>query len=111
MSHLDHSTIIYRKLFRDLIPEIIWESVKTPHVCQQDGLQMAVEIGRKIREEVSESLRAWKSQNPDGILKEGADILEILLAALHRYGLSVQDLLRKTKERRKERGPMTNDCS
>jgi hypothetical protein len=44
----------------------------------------------------------------DGVLKESADTLEILLALLSKFGLSIDDLITMQKKRREARGGF--DC-
>ncbi len=87
----------YNKLVRDLIPKII----------EADGKQCEYEIAtkeqhqelleEKLKEEVNEYLE-------DKNLEELADVMEVLFALAENLGYSEEDLIKKRKEKTKERG-------
>lgn len=74
--------IIYRKMIRDKIPEIIKKYGKTPFTRKITGDELHDAMGRKILEEAYELFSEWVKGDPESILKESADVLEITLAAL-----------------------------
>ena len=89
--------IIYNKLVRDNIPEIIKNSGKECDIeilSDEDYLKM---VDAKLDEELAEY---HKEQN----LEELADLLEVLYAASNARGYSVEDLEVCRIKKRKERG-------
>lgn len=103
-----NSDIIYRKLVRDKIPEIIKKHGKTPFTRQIEGKAYRKAVGRKILEEAYELFSRWVKEDPIGILIESADMLEITLAALKEHGYDLDDLLTARQDRAKERGGFKN---
>ena len=90
-------TIVYNKLVRDKIPEIIEASGKTCSVrtLSPEAYQQAVDA--KLDEELAEY---HKEQN----LEELADLLEVLLAAAAARGCSADELERIRAEKAAKRG-------
>ena len=103
-----NSDIIYRKLVRDKIPEIIKKHGKTPFTRKIEGKAYRKAVGQKILEEAYELFSKWVKEDPMGILKESADMLEITLAALKEHGYDLDDLLTARQDRAKERGGFKN---
>ena len=99
-----NDTIIYQKLVRDRIPEIIEKHGKKPFVREINGDVYRAALGRKALEEVFEFVEEWQGNNKEDVLKESADVLEVILAALAEYGFNLEDLLSKMQVRRKDRG-------
>jgi superfamily II DNA or RNA helicase/predicted house-cleaning noncanonical NTP pyrophosphatase (MazG superfamily)/HKD family nuclease len=97
-------TIFYQKLVRDRIPEIIRNHGKNPRTRILGQAEFKEAVAAKIIEEVHELYREWKQCNSKGILKESADLLEILLAALNEYGFTLDDLLAMRQKRETDRG-------
>ena len=104
----DKHPIIYRKLVRDRIPEIIKEHGKTPVFRTIQDAELQEALAQKILEEAYELHSEWKRGDREGVLKESADTLEILLALLSKFGLSLDDLITMQKKRREARGGF--DC-
>ncbi|MBF0235082.1 MAG: restriction endonuclease subunit R, partial [Desulfamplus sp.] len=96
--------IIYNKLIRDNIPQIIEKAGKTPIIRPLSGNELKDALGQKILEESFELFNEWQRDNKESILKEAADVLEILLAALKFKGFTLNDLISKQKERAQKRG-------
>lgn len=103
-----NNDIIYRKLVRDKIPEIIKKHGKTPFSRKLEGKAYREAVGRKILEEAYELFSKWVKKDPKGILKESADMLEITLAALKEHGYDLDDLLTARQNWAKERGQFNN---
>ena len=99
-----NDSIIYQKLVRDRIPEIIRSHGKTPQTRILGQVEFKDAVAAKLLEETYELYSEWKRGNSNGILKESADVLEILLAALQEYGFSLNDLLEMRHSRELERG-------
>lgn len=88
---------VYNKLVRDKIPQII----------EADGRKCDIRIAyksehyelleAKLQEEVKEFLE-------DKNLEELADVMEVLFALADNLGYSEEELLKKRKEKREERG-------
>jgi len=72
--------ILYHKLVRDRIPEIIEEAGKSFSVVQHDPEDLRGYAMKKLQEEVMEFV-----ENP--CAEEAADILEILNFICHRMGI------------------------
>ena len=96
--------IVYRKLVRDKIPDIIKKDGKRPFVEKAGGVNYDRALGRKILEEAGELFSEWTKCDAAGILKESADMLEVLLTVLEGYGLSFKDLTAERKRRACQRG-------
>ncbi|NWH06515.1 phospholipase D-like domain-containing protein [Desulfobacter latus] len=100
----EQKSIIYQKLIRDRIPEIIEANGKTAHIREIRGKELWDAVGRKILEEAFELFEEWQKESREDILKESADLLEIVLKALSEYGFTMDDLLRRRQERAVSRG-------
>ena len=90
-------SIVYNKLVRDRIPEIIESSGKTcttEILSPEDYLRM---IDAKLDEELAEY---HKDQN----IEELADLLEVIRAATVARGYSLEDLERVRAEKAAKRG-------
>ena len=89
--------IIYNKLVRDKIPEIIEESGKTCEIeilSDEGYLQM---LDKKLDEELAEY---HQEQN----IEELADLLEVLYATAKARGYSIEELEHVRIEKQKARG-------
>lgn len=89
--------IIYNKLVRDRIPEIIESSGKTCMVetlSEEDYLRM---VDAKLDEELAEYHR-------DQNIEELADLLEVLYAAANARGYSIEQLETVRAEKAAKRG-------
>ena len=89
--------IIYNKLVRDKIPEIIEESGKACEVeilSDEEYLKM---LDKKLDEELAEY---HKEQN----IEELADLLEVLYATAKARGYSLEELGQVRVEKQKSRG-------
>ena len=89
--------IIYNKLVRDKIPEIIENSGKICEVeilSDEEYLQM---LGKKLDEELAEY---HQEQN----IEELADLLEVLYATAKARGYSIEELDHVRVEKKKARG-------
>src|SRR5690625_2162245 len=94
-------TIIYNKLVRDRIPEIIRNDNKKYKTKILDNDQYLVELKRKLDEELEEYNQAT---DDDEALEELADMLELIhaLAKMHRADINKLERIRDHKA--KERG-------
>ena len=89
--------IIYNKLVRDKIPEIIETSGKRCEIeilSDEEYLQM---LDKKLDEELAEY---HQEQN----IEELADLLEVIYAATKARGYSIEDLEKVRAEKAKKRG-------
>ena len=89
--------IIYNKLVRDKIPEIIEASGKTCEtevLSDEEYLQM---IDKKLDEELAE-------YHQDHSIEELADLLEVLYATARARGYSIEELEQVRVEKQKARG-------
>lgn len=90
-------TIVYGKLIRDRIPEIIAAQGKECETRILDGAEYHLELERKLQEEVAEYLAS-------GAAEELADMMEVIYAIAQENGLSPEDLERLRLEKREQRG-------
>ena len=93
--------VVYNKLVRDKIPEIIEESGKTCEtkiLSDEEYLQM---LDKKLDEELAEY---HKDQN----IEELADLLEVLYATAKARGYSIEELENVRVEKQKARGSFDN---
>ena len=89
--------IVYQKLVRDKIPEIIKVSGKTCEteiLSDEEYLEL---LDRKLDEELAE-------YRQDKNIEELADLLEVLYAAAKARGYSMEELDRVRVEKKKARG-------
>lgn len=94
--------IIYNKLVRDRIPEIIKKDKAEPKTRILEPEEYLVELIKKLIEEADE-LRQAKGNKPE-VMKEVGDILEIIDAIIKLYGLSNDEVIKLKEQRRRERG-------
>lgn len=97
--------IIYNKLVRDLIPEIIQADGKTCKIDRLDEKNYLIELKKKLSEEVNEYLEADKD---DQALEELADILEIMQALAKSHGASIETVEKIREEKAQKRGGFEN---
>ena len=89
--------IIYEKLVRDKIPEIIEKSGKQCEIeilSDEKNLEM---IDKKLDEELAE-------YHKDKNLEELADLLEVIFAATKARGYSIEELEKVRAEKAEKRG-------
>lgn len=98
------SAIIHRKLVRDRVPDIIREEGGSPVVRTLTADEFRDAVGAKLIEEAQELFRSWRTGNAKAILKESADVLEVILAAIGIHGLTLDDLLAERDRRLRDRG-------
>jgi len=93
--------MVYNKLVRDRIPEIITSSGKTctTRILRSDEYQKMLD--KKLQEELGEYLESSS-------VEELADLLEVLEAAAKARGCSVEELHRIRDEKRIARGGFNN---
>ena len=89
--------IIYEKLVRDKIPEIIEKSGKQCEIEILSDEKYLEMIDKKLSEEL---LEYHKDKN----LEELADLLEVIYAATKARGYSIEDLEKGRAEKAKKRG-------
>ncbi len=93
--------IIYNKLVRDLIPEIIQADGKSCEIDILDKDTYLIELKNKLSEEVTEYLEA---ENNKQALEELADILEIMQALAKSHNASIETVEKIRAEKAKKRG-------
>ena len=91
------SKIIYNKLVRDLIPDIIIESGKSCHTRVLSDEEYLEQIDLKLDEELAE-------YHSDQNLEELADLLELIYAAARARGYTTEALEAKRAEKAANRG-------
>ena len=90
--------MVYNKLVRDKIPEIIKSSRLEPVTRVLSDDEYEVELEKKLQEEVLEYL------NSDGNMEEVADILEVLFAIIKNRGYTFDDVMQLRNQKLNARG-------
>lgn len=91
------NVIVYNKLVRDRIPEIIKEQGKLCDVAVLSDEEYLAMVDAKLDEELAE-------YHEDQNLEELADLLEVLYAAAKARGYSVEELEATRKAKAAKRG-------
>ena len=89
--------MVYQKLVRDRIPEIISQQGETPVFRILEDAEYAACLEAKLEEEVAEF---HKEQN----LEELADILEVVFALTENLGFTREELMEVYREKNRKRG-------
>lgn len=92
---------VYNKLVRDLIPQVIEAGGKTCSIRMLDSSEHLKEIKVKMQEEALEFNEASCQEEA---VEELADILELVHAAIHMYGVSYEQLEQIRTQKKKQRG-------
>jgi predicted house-cleaning noncanonical NTP pyrophosphatase (MazG superfamily) len=93
--------IVYDKLVRDLIPAIIQREGKTPQWSRLSADEVLPALMTKLIEEAHELL---KSADRGDLLKEIADVTEVLRAIADRRGIEWAEVESVRDRRARERG-------
>ena len=95
---------IYGKLIRDRIPEIIAAQGKASSVIilAEDAYREA--LVAKLLEEANEVKGAMQGGDRDEIIKELADLSEVMDALMNTLGISEEEVQGRQRKRREERG-------
>lgn len=89
--------MVYNKLVRDRIPDIIRNSGKVPQTRVLNGEAYSACLRQKLEEEVGEYLRTPCAE-------ELADILEVVFALADDLGVSRDELMAVYREKHHQRG-------
>ena len=93
--------MIYNKLVRDKIPEIIAKSGKKAKVRIVQGEELKRALKNKLVEEANELLRA---NTKEAEIEELADVCEVLLAILYENGISTNKIAAAWVEKNSRKG-------
>ena len=91
----------YKKLVRDLVPDIIRKKGSVPETRVLSGAEYLVELKKKFQEELSEYLSA---ETPEARLEEMADIFEVITALNAVECRDIETVVAAQKKKREERG-------
>ena len=92
--------IVYNKLIRDRIPEIMEAAGKTFEIrTLKDD-----EYGEKLDEKLSEELHEYLQAKGKDKVEELADLVEVVYAILDQKGVSIQEFESCRKAKREKRG-------
>lgn len=93
--------IVYNKLVRDKIPQIIEASGKTCEVKILDELAYEQALKDKLIEEMNE---VHGAKNEDELIEELADLYEVLSSLVAAKGVSEEQFLKIAKAKNEKRG-------
>lgn len=93
----DLKRVVYNKLVRDKIPEIIKNTGKECDIVIADKKEKYEFLEAKLKEEVNEYIE-------DKNLEELADVMEVLFGLADALGFSEEDLIKCRNEKREKRG-------
>ena len=93
----DMKTVVYNKLVRDKIPEIIHSHGKTANCAVMPEEEYVEALETKLSEELEEYLAGKEPE-------ELADLLEVFYALLKARGIPFEDLERIRAEKAEQRG-------
>ena len=92
--------IIYNKLVRDKIPQIIESSEKQTEIRVLDDAEYKSMLNIKLQEELDEFIKAKEDEQ----ITELADLVEIVYAILEHKGISIEEFERVRQEKKEKRG-------
>jgi predicted house-cleaning noncanonical NTP pyrophosphatase (MazG superfamily) len=92
--------IIYNKLVRDKIPQIIEEKGKIAEVLIMDTDEYAKMLNLKLQEELNEFIEA----NENDQVEELADLVEVIYAILESKGVALDDFDKKRLAKKEAKG-------
>lgn len=90
-------TIVYNKLIRDKIPEIIEKAGKKAIIEKADGQELLKLLNDKLIEELNE-------YEESGNVEELADLVEVIYGILDYKGISIEEFEEMRLEKNKHRG-------
>ena len=83
--------IIYNKLVRDNIPEILDKQGKKYEIEVLEDIVYAKKLAEKLCEEVDEFLKEYNAENDEDAIKKLADIVEVVYAIVDLIGVDAKD--------------------
>ncbi|MBU7320539.1 nucleoside triphosphate pyrophosphohydrolase [Paenibacillus oleatilyticus] len=92
--------IIYNKLVRDKIPQIIESSGKQAEIRVLDDAEYKRMLNIMLQEELDEFIEAGEDEK----IPELADLVEVVYAILEHKGISIEEFERIRKEKKEKRG-------
>lgn len=92
---------VYNKLVRDRIPEIIKKDGGIPVIRKLSQKEFKAEVLKKVLEEAKELSEV---KNREELLKECADLNEILETLIDAYKIDRKELNKVRSKRKKDRG-------
>jgi len=95
----------YNKLVRDKIPEIIIAKGLSPKTRKLRVKEYKESLQKKLLEEVKE---AGEAQNREELIKELADVQEVLTAIYSAFRIECSDVTNTARKKRKKRGAFKN---
>ncbi len=95
----------YKKLVRDRIPEIIQEAGRDCEIETLSDIQYRFALRDKL---IEEALEVTAALNQEDLIRELADLSEVIEAIIKESGISKEVILAEQKKRRNERGGFEN---
>ncbi|MFC1686404.1 MazG nucleotide pyrophosphohydrolase domain-containing protein [Patescibacteria group bacterium] len=101
----EHKPQTFNKLVRDGIPEIIEENGDKPFTHIADDIEFERALEEKLREEIEELIEKLNSgEENEEIIKEMADVLEVLYTVCGLKGINVDEIEIVRKKKAEKRG-------
>ncbi|SCW83441.1 Predicted house-cleaning noncanonical NTP pyrophosphatase, all-alpha NTP-PPase (MazG) superfamily [Paenibacillus tianmuensis] len=92
--------IVYNKLVRDKIPQIIEASGKQAEIRVLDSAEYIKMLNSKLQEELDEFIEAGEAEK----ITELADLVEVIYTILEHKGISIEEFERVRQEKKEKRG-------
>lgn len=92
--------IVYNKLVRDKIPEVIESSGKKANIKVLNNKEFLMELGLKLQEELNE----YTSSNENEKIEELADMIEVIYAILDAKNVSIEKFESIRNAKKEKRG-------
>ena len=93
--------IVYNKLIRDKIPQIIEKSGSKPEVSRLDNKNFDLALRKKLLEE---AIEVRKAKTKEDLLNELSDIMEVVNAIAKDHSILITDIEKSRKRKFNERG-------
>lgn len=96
--------MIYNKLVRDKIIDIIKSKGEKPVYRTLNNEEYKIELIRKLTEELKELEEALKEGSKENILEESSDLLEVIKALNELNNYDIDDIIRCMNDKREKKG-------
>lgn len=93
-------TLVYNKLVRDKIPDIIKKNGENPIIRVLQDVEYKIELEKKLKEELAETLASSGNDR----IEELADMLEVMISLANLEDKTLDDIIDVCNKKREKRG-------